>query len=539
MRPLLATLALASALSAQDPSDGRIVLAVQDGAGEAISGALIVLEGWTRDGNLRQIIRHGVSDAGGVLRFANLPNGNYFARPSVAGRLNAPDGWHSFSLDGPKAVVSSPLILVRRPVLTGVVLDQRGRPAIGARVHLLRRSFSDGETAVNEAGSGQADDRGVFRIAVDAPGRYWVKAHAMEQAFPRGSAPTPTGVAFYPGSPDLLGAQRVDLEWDRPEVEIGLTLPRAPRTKLIVAMVSGPAGQPCYNCIYSLFRVEGPHHYYIAGGKSPGRPDLDYGGIPPGEYRIYLQDRDRHPGWWAIAETAVAEGGATELLVATRPPVPVAGKVILEDPPAEALQSIGDAEEAVAVQLRWVGRVPLSGAPGSVDQLRVPLDQPHFSLGPTTGRTFELAIYVHGTPSYIAGIRRQGRPLETKVLNLAEPGGWSDLEVTVRFDPGSVTFELAQDPGGPGARIALIPDESHPFGEMREMFVPSGDRIGFGPLSPGRYWAFAAAGAGPPIGPELADPENRRHWTAWGKRVDVQPGENPTIELKPVNLEQR
>lgn len=543
MRALLALLTLTAALPGQQPKDGKIAFAVQDSAGNPIGGALILLRGSTTGEVSKEVMRHGVSDAGGVLRFENLANGYYRVESHAAGRQLDPSDEVQIQIEGPKASVSRGLRLLRRPVVTGRVINELGVPVFNAQVELLRRSTNEGKATVVSQGQASTDDRGVFRIAVQEPGRYWVKASATEASFPRGSAPLPTGVVLHPGSPDLLGALPLDLRWDQPEVRIDLALPRAPRTNLIVAIVSGPDQRPCTRCRYSLERVEGPYSYPIVGGNTSNRPGFDYRGIPVGDYRIYVEDYDRHRGWWAVAEAGLAEGGATEVLVATRPPVMLAGRVVLEEPPAKVLEQNREREDAVSISVNGVGRTFFSGGPEAIQHLTLSLDDLRFQLGPEPPERFQLQVYVQHGNAYVAGVRRQGRALESSMLDLAEPGPWTDLEVRVRFDPANlqirVPVENALDPATQVAWVALTPDpQTNPFGKPAESMCSPDGGCRLPPSPPGRYWAIAVAGAKPPGSLDLRDPEVRTKLKAWGRQLDLQPGENPAVELQPVPAKQ-
>ena len=190
------------------------------------------------------------------------------------------------------------------------------------RIQLFILATNDGELFVSPGPSTITDDRGIYRISVARPGRYWVMATHMEASFPLGSAPQSTGTVFYPNSPDLLFAHFADLAFDQPDTRFDITLPPAPRTAITVGLLSGPKGRPCAQCAFSLRRVEGPYEYEWIHGEIGGRlPGFGYRGIPAGDYRILVEDRDSDTrGWWAIEDVALVEDDPVELAIATQPP---------------------------------------------------------------------------------------------------------------------------------------------------------------------------------------------------------------------------
>jgi hypothetical protein len=72
--------------------------------------------------------------------------------------------------------------IARGGVITGVILDEQGEPAFGTQVRALRYVMRTGERVLEAAGTGQADDRGVYRIPALPPGDYVVMATPRDQA---------------------------------------------------------------------------------------------------------------------------------------------------------------------------------------------------------------------------------------------------------------------------------------------------------------------------------------------------------------------
>ncbi len=516
-------------------TDGVIAVQAVDSRGNPQSGARVFLRGATSPSQPEQIYRHAVSDALGHARFTALPSGIYWLDGVLAGCQLAPDSRSQILLRGPKALEQRQLILQRRPVVTGRIVDTTGAPLPNAQIQALRMTESDAGPSLTSAAQSSTDDRGVYRFGLPRPGRYWLLASHMELSFPRGSAPRSTGVVFYPNSPDLLAAQPADLVFDQPETILDITLPPAPRTEFAAGILSGPDGQPCTRCRYALHRVEGPLHYELMSGGTGRAAGFDNRGVPPGEYRVYVEDTGANPGWWAIVEAPLVEDRTTALTIRTQPPVEVSGRIRLEDLPADVSEQNGERPNAVMVQAIAAGdhffdqRQSLSG------RTELPLEQSEFALGPMPPEAFRIQVSVQGSNAYLAAIAREGRELPSPVLDFSQPGDWASLELRVRFDVAQPSFRVPATaaPGvdEPGYRLLLRPDpEDNPFGVFSPGHCAADGSCYAPPVPPGRYQVIAIGGQRD-FGPN--DPDLVRKLERWGSEVTLTPGENPTIELKP------
>ena len=545
-----ALLALPAAMAQTQPAsgpatvetraDGVITVRVKDSQGRPLPGAWVTLRGHTRDETPQEISRHSAANAGGQVRFDKLPNGSYGLGAPMAGRSLAQGMQGHVLLDGAEAGGEVELILRRRPVLTGRVVDQRGTPMYNAKVKSLRLVANDGVESIVIGRELTTDDRGVYRTTLEEPGAYWLMASHMETPFPRGSAPQPTGIAFYPNSPDLLTANAVEMAFDQPEASFDITLPAAPNTNLNAYVFSGPLGSPCTTCRYSLRLVAGPHSFELIGGGSGEQAKFGYRGIPAGLYRIYVQDNEGHAGWWASSEVTVPEGRRVEVAISTGPPVMVAGKVTLENPPVEALREYRDRKDAITVRLDEVGS-HFFAVQGSNRRAELALDQSEIDLGLLPPEKFRLVVRVEGGGGYLAAVSRGGRDLASPILDFAEPGGWADLEIRIRFDLAEPEIHVRADgfisKERATHRLVLVPDaEENPFGQYYDTNCPAGERCFGAMLPPGRYWAIVLPEASRG-NLDLRDPKLRARFEAWGTDLELSPGKNPPVELVPMTAE--
>ncbi|MEZ5362877.1 MAG: carboxypeptidase-like regulatory domain-containing protein [Bryobacterales bacterium] len=456
-------------------NDGVIVATVVNTRGEPLSGAWVSLQGDIVAAPTRKAVRHAAADDAGRARFRGLPNGYYHFAVRMAGHESQAQT-QSVTLQGEHAEAEVRLVLGRKPVLTGRVLDPAGRPLERADIKLLRRLTRDGVAEVKLAGATMTDDRGVYRVALREPGRYWLMVSHSEQPFPRGSAPLLTGVTFYPNAPDLASAMPLELDFDQPERELDIPMLSAPATSLRMAIASGPSNAPCGGCRYALRRVEGSLEYDIVSGHSGRQQNpFEYGGIPAGAYRIYVADQGMHQGWWGVGETTVVEGRQTEGAIATQPPIAISGRLVFEGEPQQLQDLPPELPKTIQVQFNRERSESLFGGMRSgQDTVELEPDAREFHFDPMPPAIVQPHVWLRGANSYIASIKRDGRPLPSASLDLMQPGPWDNLEITVRFDPAQVRIEIegelpkltAQPP--PIYTLLIEPDlTTNPFGRRQ------------------------------------------------------------------------
>jgi hypothetical protein len=127
------------------------------------------------------------------------------------------------SMDGKPA--NAVLYLTRQAVISGTVMDQRGFAMLGAQVRVFRQAVVEGRRQLQWSGGATADDTGEFRVPGLAAGRYYLGVAASFEGQSKKRAYPPT---FYPNSPDVTGAQFIDLRASQEErIEMRLTAQRA------------------------------------------------------------------------------------------------------------------------------------------------------------------------------------------------------------------------------------------------------------------------------------------------------------------------
>jgi hypothetical protein len=155
----------------------------------------------------------------GVFVVENVAPGNYRLSAGSTGFLDAQYGME-FRLSAGDKVSGIEIKMVPQAVLSGRVLDQDGDPWPRAHINVFHSVWKKGRRHIEPAessGSWEVDDRGEFRIASLAPGRYyvlaesdidWEKQHHPDVNNQPAIREQPT---WYPSAPDVESSVPITL----------------------------------------------------------------------------------------------------------------------------------------------------------------------------------------------------------------------------------------------------------------------------------------------------------------------------------------
>jgi len=155
---------------------------------------------------------HSVTaDAGGQFQFTDLPPGVYLLRAQRSGYAPARYGQKRWNAPGTPIVLeaetqfAAEIRLRKLGVITGQILDENRAGLPGHRVTAYRAG-----PRLQWVAGGEADDRGVYRIAGLEPGRYYVRTEGRELEADYSLLPT-----FYGRVTRAAQAQTVDIDLEQ------------------------------------------------------------------------------------------------------------------------------------------------------------------------------------------------------------------------------------------------------------------------------------------------------------------------------------
>ena len=261
-----------------------------------------------------------LTDDKGVFELTELPAGRYTVNVSKSGFVTLSYGQRRplqsgtpLQLADGQQLKGVDFSLPRGSVVGGTVLDEDGDPMPGVNVRVMRYQFQQGNRTLTQAGNGQTDDRGQYRVWGLMPGDYYVSAVARNTNFGPGGRGAGPGVAdgygrggrggfggaagtsddedqlayaptYFPGVASPEEAKPVTLGLSQEVVGINFNLLLV-RTARISGRVTNPDGTPAPGGNVNLTVDSGraPIGGNV-GGRINGDGAFSIANVPPGRY---------------------------------------------------------------------------------------------------------------------------------------------------------------------------------------------------------------------------------------------------------------
>jgi hypothetical protein len=246
----------------------------------------------------------------GAFVIENIAPGNYRLSAECTGFLDATGGEAGveFRLSAGDKLTGIEIKLVPQAVLSGRVLDQDGDPWPRAHINVFHSVWKKGRRHIEPAestGSWEVDDRGEFRIASLAPGRYYVLAESdidwENQHHPdvNNQPAIREQPTWYPSSPDVESSSPITLAAGQQISGLDIRLRLGTGAKLRIRgkltglqdipMVSGDQGRffgPAILAQRVFAAMEEDHQY---NGRLQADGSFEIAGVPSGTYDIWIK----------------------------------------------------------------------------------------------------------------------------------------------------------------------------------------------------------------------------------------------------------
>jgi hypothetical protein len=342
-----------------------------------------------------------VVDTQGRFFFGALPPGLYTLTASKAGYLPSRAPLAVDLLDGER-MIDLRLPLARAASLSGMLIDENGDPVVAMDVVAFRRSSVNGRPGLVPGGRGKSDDRGAYRIGGLMAGDYVVCAcgrdpNPFDPVLLTTLAAEPVNLmsvamraltvgadvvsldstlrtyppTLYPDSQTISRAQGLTLAAgeDKTAIDIRLALVQAARVSGRIVGAPRPLLADALRLVPAEDAMAGVDLLQIPPMLLQTDGRFDFASVPPGQYRLIVNQRETAPA--AAGPSGIAMGfvGARG---ASPPPtsVPARGPGAPIEPPRWANDLItvpAGGITGVVVALRSAtplhGRVELSGSP--------------------------------------------------------------------------------------------------------------------------------------------------------------------------------
>jgi protocatechuate 3,4-dioxygenase beta subunit len=356
--------------------------------------------------------RISMTDARGRFSVTGLRAGRYFVTVSKQGYVSVTYGQRRANSQGMPVPLGDgdtreiAMQLPRGGVITGMVLDERGEPAVNASVRAMRYAMVGGERRPQQTGGDSTDDRGIYRIHSLQPGDYAVCATVRnngpqndaqrvqsEMEMLRRSmlnAPTPAArqqlqvrlsdlqaqlpaqgepvsgyapVCFPGASPSASTTIPVAAGEEKANVDLQLLLTTVARVE---GTLVAPAGVELRNVQVGLSNVDDALtsiDRQFAGADPTGR--FVFENVPPGRYTLVARSLPgggpmapppppaggapaaAPPRFWASADLTVAGEDITGIMLEMQRGATITGQLVLQGTTAQAPGDLSRAQISV------------------------------------------------------------------------------------------------------------------------------------------------------------------------------------------------
>lgn len=247
----------------------------------------------------------------GRFLFDNVPKGKYALAAGKPGFLmqgfEEHENYSSAIVVGP-GLSAEDLVFRIHPagVISGQIVDEQNEPVREAQVMLFRSRLEEGTRSIRPAAQTASDDRGQYRFASLAPGRYFVVVsarpwYAAYTAFtnhpnpdanqaqePKFPLDVTYPIVYYPGGADFSQATPLALAaGDHVTADFTLSPVRSLHIRVRTPKpdVSGGLSVTAVPEVFQGVNLRFPISLQTTGSK-PG--EVDVSGLPPGQYRLQI-----------------------------------------------------------------------------------------------------------------------------------------------------------------------------------------------------------------------------------------------------------
>jgi hypothetical protein len=465
-----------------------------------------------------------VTDGGGHFVIQEIEPGNYmlfgerngFAQAQYSAPLPLGAGQRVHDLN---------FRLVPFGVITGRVLDEDGEPVEHVNVSVTR--YGSRRAQLSQAGAGQTDDMGEYRIFGLEAGKYYLSATYNQRNLMATQDRTPErgpdeGYArtFYPGTSDPAGAVAINVVPGAQLRGVDITLLKT-RTWRIRGKVINGLGESLPRPVYLMLlpgeKARMGFHPSASTQVRDADGTFELRGVTPGSYILMAQCFDGGKGYAARQPVDVGSDNVENISLLLSAGMDLKGVVRVDGPGGAAL---GNLQVSLAPQEML--RMGMQGAKVA--------DDGSFSMPGVPPAIYTIEVFGMGETFYIKSVRMGDADGLEAGLDLTHGAG--ALEIVLSPNGGQVNGSVVDSKqAATNASLVLAPEGRRR--EQRSFFkMANTDAQGhftIKGIAPGDYKLFAWTQIDDP---DYQDPEFLKPYENQGEAVTVRESSRESVQLK-------
>jgi len=419
--------------------------------------------------------------------------------------------------------------LVPPGVIMGTVYDEDGDPVTLAQVRAVRVGGSSAHRQVSEAGSGQTNDLGEYRIWGLQPGKYLVAAtYQPPQSNPGQQSDEVYLPTFHPSTPDASQATVVvvDPGVEASGIDVDIRQAHAVTVRGRV-MVDAPA-KSLRGIHVSLMPRASQASYSLSnfgGNVQNDSGDFEIRGVPPGSYNLSAFWNDGKRPLYGRVPVDVSGANLDGVTFVLGSPMTLGGRIRVESSNPFDFTRLG----------LWL--LPIDNTMGSGGAEIKP--DGTFVVRNVYDGNYRLRVIGFPETYYVKSAREGGSEMLESGLTVSRSQPPTPLEIVLSPDGGRVDGSVLKDARPvAGAWVVLTPDPTHR--DREDMYsAKATDRFGrfslLG-LPPGDYKLFAWEAV---QGTNYNDPDFFGPFERRGTPVHITEGQQQTVQLEVITAEEQ
>ncbi|MEP7362476.1 MAG: carboxypeptidase-like regulatory domain-containing protein [Acidobacteriota bacterium] len=500
--------------------------------GEPVARAMVYLQ--KSDGSQGLSLAAG---ADGKFVFENVAGGNYRVSADRRGFLRGEYGARKYgqrggliALTDGQEMKGADVKLDPQSVIAGRILDENGEPMEHVQVMALPRVLGGNLGQIGRSGNAQTDDRGEFRIAALAPGKYYVQAMASRRGtmmqgrnmrrVDEGETET-YALTYFPGTTEASAAQPLELGVGQEFLGLSLQVQKARVYKVSGRVQGVEAG--------NLRVMASPKGRFGFGGGNMSvgvRADggFELTGLAPGSYTIMAARGGPGGGGAAKAVVEVGNADVEGVNLVFGATMTVQGTIKIEGTTSVSKSNLN---------------VRLVESEGAMSPMGRAKEDGTFTIENVMPDQYRFTTVFLPQGLYLKSVRMSGQDVTGKVIDLTS-GATGRFEVLLGSKPAAVSGMVGKaTPESLPGTVILVAEGGFPL------------QMGLGPM-PGNQWeasvdqygAFSIANVPPGDYRVYAfeefnrsegyDPEFLKKFESSSEKVKLGEGDVKTIALKQI-----
>lgn len=513
---------------AQEAEKGRIAGKVVDSVTLApLRKATVMLLG--SGGNRPQRLRTN-SDAEGNFSFENLSEGVYELRGEKTAYLNTiygsrPSGNGGSPISLGKGEVRKDLLfkLIPQAAISGRVVDGDGDPLDRVDLTLLRRISQDGRLTLYNVANGQSNDRGEFRLAGIAPGKYLL---SLERTGGLDSIPAQresTGTAyppvFFPGVASVIEAQEIQLDAGQELASLSLSLRRTKVFHIRGRFVGRSADTLSRPPVVSVQPKGTDHFDFQSALLNPKDDSFAVYGLTPGTYTISIV---------VLPPNANLQAGKLDVTIADSN---LDGIEVYAISMASLNCKVRVEGDITAIELR---KLAIGLLPVETGRNPIPVQYKeggHFEALGLAPKKYYLVPEMKNQSFYLKSILAGGKPITDGILDLSGGAGM-EVDLLVSTKVGQIEGIVEKESTATSfAAVLLVPVSG---GRQIRAKLESSGKFSAPNLGPGEYLLYALE----EYEPALFNPAILPKLASKAVKINLNEGETKSITVKQITWEE-